>query len=66
MGDRLPVGFTARVMESNPAHAKVNVWAGRGEGHRALAGTLTLRTEEVGPFFSMLNGYCPPEESWDD
>ena len=49
-----PVSFRVRDKDRNPAHVRLLVYAGRGDGHRALAGELCLRVDEVEPFLAAL------------
>jgi hypothetical protein len=41
-----PVSCAVRVISRNAGHVHVAVWAGRNEGARGNAGTLTFRTDE--------------------
>jgi len=54
VGEREAVSFRVREKDRNPAHVRLLVYAGRGDGHRALAGELCLRVEEVEPFRAAL------------
>ena len=54
--DQEAVSFRIREKDRNPAHVRLLVYAGRGDGHRALAGELCLRVEEVEPLRAALEG----------
>lgn len=44
--ERRPVTCAVRLVDRNPGHVRVAVWAGRNEGARGHAGELVFRADE--------------------
>jgi len=40
------VTFLFRIIEANPVHVRVRIWAGPRKGSRGLAGVLVFRNED--------------------
>jgi hypothetical protein len=54
------VSFVFRVIERNPRHTRVSVFAGTRAGSRGHSGVLVFRTEEWRALEDILRGDKPP------